>query len=251
MSINWSDIERRTLLGWVLRMPLRLLPKNMRMPIRKGPAKGMSWIVGSASHGCWLGTYELQKQEALERFVRNNMTIYDIGAQAGFYTLFFSSLVGEGKVYAFEPFADNVHYLLEHIRMNEIRNVKVVQVAVSKRTGLGAFSADRGRSQNSLVQDIAAPLLIPTLSLDDAIELLDLTPPELVKIDVEGSEAQVLEGSRKTLIRYQPVIFVALHSKRQSIRCRSLFEDLDYEVFRLDGAPAIESEDEIYALPIK
>jgi hypothetical protein len=96
LMLNPSAISNRTLLGKVLRLPLRLLPKGMAIPILRGSAKGLKWIVGSSNHGCWLGTYELEKQVALERFVKPGMTVYDIGAQAGFYTLFFSRLVGGG-----------------------------------------------------------------------------------------------------------------------------------------------------------
>ena len=250
-SINWSDIERRTLLGWVLRMPLRLLPKNMRMPILKGPAKDMSWIVGSASYGCWLGTYELQKQEALERFVRNNMTIYDIGAQAGFYTLFFSSLVGGGKVYAFEPFGENIHNLLSHVGINQLENVRVIQAAASARSVLGAFTVDRGESQNYLVNDGADIFIVPTISLDDAVDVHGLAPPDLVKVDVEGSETSVLEGAHEILVRYQPIVFVALHTYEQSLRCGDILEAVDYQIFALGGDAPSEHQfaSEIYALP--
>ena len=74
----------------MLRLLHRVLPHGMVRPIRLGPAQDMKWIIGSGHHGCWLGSYELDKQCALEHFVNTGMVVYDIGAQAGFYTLFFS-----------------------------------------------------------------------------------------------------------------------------------------------------------------
>jgi hypothetical protein len=72
------------------------------MSIRKGRRK--AWLdFGSSNHGCWLGTYELDKQCALQRLVKLGITVYDIGSRAGFYTLFFSRIATEGGVYAFEP----------------------------------------------------------------------------------------------------------------------------------------------------
>jgi protein-L-isoaspartate O-methyltransferase len=121
MQVNWSAINNHSVLGRALRLPLQALPKNMVMTIRHGPAKGMKWIAGSSTHGCWLGTYELEKQRVLARFISVGMTVYDIGAQAGFYTLFFSRLVGSGKVYAIEPYAENTQYLLTHIRISNSR----------------------------------------------------------------------------------------------------------------------------------
>ncbi len=98
-AINWSGINRGSLFGRVLRIPLKLLPANSIVRIRRGPAKGLRWIVGSSTHGCWLGTYEMDKQRALSQFVKPGMTVYDIGAQAGFYTLAFARQVADaGRV---------------------------------------------------------------------------------------------------------------------------------------------------------
>jgi hypothetical protein len=77
--VNWSAINTRSLAGRAVRLPARLIPRTMMVPIRRGPAKGLRWIVGANTHGCWLGTYELEKQRALMRFVREGMTIYDVG----------------------------------------------------------------------------------------------------------------------------------------------------------------------------
>jgi hypothetical protein len=70
--INWSAIDHRSLAGRLLRAPMRMIPAGAVMSIRRGPARGMKWIAGSAIHGCWLGTDELDKQMAF-RFVRPYM----------------------------------------------------------------------------------------------------------------------------------------------------------------------------------
>lgn len=251
--INVSAIPHSTLLGRVLRLPLHLLPGGMVVPILQGPAKGMKWIVGSSNHGCWLGTYELEKQTAIERFVKPGMTIYDIGAQAGFYTLIFARLVGgAGRVYAFEPFADNVRYLLAHVIMNRLSNVNVIQVALAERTGLAGFTVDRGKSQNALLGPGESPLVVPTIKLDELLEDHGFSPPDLIKLDVEGAEALVLQGARTTLQRHRPTVFLALHGERQrALLCRTILRELGYESYtlagqRIDGA---DFPDEIYAVP--
>src|SRR4051794_37935389 len=125
--INWSAIEPRSFVGRLVRVPAHAIPARTVMRIRRGPARGMKWIAGSSIHGCWLGTYELEKQQVLERFVRPGMTVYDIGANAGFYTLFFSSLVGDtGRVFAFEPCPYAARFLIDHVQMNGLSNVRVI-----------------------------------------------------------------------------------------------------------------------------
>lgn len=250
--LKWFPVDGRSVLGSVLRLPLRALPKGWAMTICRGPARGMKWVVGSSVHGCWLGTYELRKQRALEQFVRSGMTVYDIGSQAGFYTLFFSCLVGTGgKVYAFEPFAENVWNWLRHIRMNGVRNAQLIPVAVTAQSGLVGFSIDREKAKNAVVERPDAALLVPALSLDDAVERHELPPPDLIKMDIEGGEAAALAGARRTLERVRPILFVAVHGKAQARACHTLLATTGYRCYSLDGIPLVGAAeaDEIYALP--
>lgn len=129
-----------TLRGRLLRLPLKLLPCGMMVSVRSGVNRGFRWMVGSSTHGCWLGTYEADKQDAVRRLAKPGMTIFDVGANAGFYTMAFSRLVGaKGRVYAFEPLAGNVANLLKHVAINNASNVTVIQTAVADRSGVVAF----------------------------------------------------------------------------------------------------------------
>lgn len=134
MHINWSNIPSSSFVGWLLRLPLKIIPRGSVVRIRTGLNRGMKWIVGSSTHGCWLGTYESDKQVVLSRFLKPGMTVFDVGANAGFYTLAFSRLVGDrGQVWAFEPYAINVGNLIRHIELNDLNNVNLVQAAVADR----------------------------------------------------------------------------------------------------------------------
>jgi FkbM family methyltransferase len=208
----------------------------------------MLWISGSSNHGCWLGTYELEKQQALLRLVKPGMTVYDMGAQAGFYTLFFSRLVGPGgSVCAFEPCANEARYLLAHISMNRLMNVRAIQAAVSETSGLSGFTWDRPRTENSLCAKPNSSLLVPTLSLDES----PLPAPDVIKMDVEGGEAAVLRGAKRMLNDHRPVVFVALHGDEQKLACTALLRQAGYRIYSLDGRSVSghPQSDEIYALP--
>jgi len=247
--INWSNINHRSLMGRLLRLPTRVLPAGTVMSIRRGPARGMKWIAGSAINGCWLGTYELDKQGALERFVKPGMTIYDIGAQAGFYTLFFSRLVGDrGRIFAFEPCPYEARFLLDHVRMNKLANVRAILAAVDDQAGLVPMSTNRGMTQNRIHDDSDTALIVPSLNLDS----LDLPAPDLIKMDVEGAESAVLKGAQRTLHEARPVVFVALHSKQQRETCGTLLREAGYTIYDLDGVPlgGAIAIDEIYARPL-
>ena len=113
---NFSSICTKSLIGRFLRSLLKLIPNNVILPIIQGPLRGKKWIKGSGDNGYWLGSYELEKQQLFTKFVKNNDVVYDIGAHVGFYTLLASMLVGDGRVYAFEPDPENFKILEKNIK---------------------------------------------------------------------------------------------------------------------------------------
>lgn len=252
MATRVINFGFRTVAGRLLRLPLKALPKSKVMHIRRGKAQGMRWIVGSGIHGCWLGTYEHDKQVALGRHVKPGSVVFDIGANSGFYTLLLSRLAGtQGRVYAFEPFADNVRYLIVHSDLNRLQNVSVIQAAVGARSGLVGFTISKGGYQNHVTEAQHSILSVPQISLDEFIGAHMEKIPSLIKIDVEGAETEVLEGARGILEQYQPIVFLALHGQKQMRACQSILAACGYALHTLAGA-RIEGDlntDEIIALP--
>ncbi len=104
-------VSHRTVAGKAIRLPLRLIPNNMVVPVLGGINRGMRWVTGAGTtSGCWLGSYEEDHVGALRQVVRPGMIAYDVGANAGFYTLALSRIVGDaGRVFSFEPDARNAH----------------------------------------------------------------------------------------------------------------------------------------------
>ncbi len=131
---------REHFLGKLVRFPLALLPKNFVTPILAGPLRGKKWVVGSSVHGCWFGSYESQKQRLVAEALSPGQVVYDIGANAGLYSLLASVAVGpNGRVFAFEPVKENVLYLERHLALNRISNCFVVRAAVCAEDGMNQF----------------------------------------------------------------------------------------------------------------
>ncbi len=211
-----------------------LLPANMTVRIPAGLNKGFRWVRGSANAPEWLGIYELSKQRAVGKLTAEGGTVFDVGANAGFYTLAFSRITGPaGRVVAFEPLGRNCAKILRHLALNRIGNVTLVQAAVSDSTDIVSFEP----GENDFVGGIAAgsPYLIPALSLDDFVARRNLPDPDLVKIDVEGAEADVLRGSREILKRARPRILLALHGETAASDCFNILQSLNYTLRSLHG----------------
>ncbi len=239
--MNLSLFSDRTLLGKLLRLPLRLLPQGLIIPILHGRLRGKKWIVGSGNHGCWLGIYEYGKQSIFTKLVKEGSVLFDIGAHVGYYTLLSSILTGpKGKVFAFEPLPDNIIYLKKHIQLNNITNVSIVEAAVSDCCGQAYFDhgppSHLGR-RSSYIGRLSprGKLLVRTVSLDGLYSKGDITIPNYMKIDVEGNEILVLRGAISLITNYNPIIFLSTHGINVNKHCCDLLESINYQIEAIDG----------------
>jgi FkbM family methyltransferase len=247
-----NRINSQTLAGKLLRLPLGLVPNGLDVPVVSGPNKGMRWRTGSSVHGCWLGTYESDKVELLRRHVKPGMVAYDIGANAGYYTLLLSRLVGPlGRVYAFEPLPENLVNLTHHVRINDLRNCEVVAAALSDKSGLAGFRTGASNSMGSLV-DGEATLRVPTVTLDELVDQAGFAPPDFLKMDIEGAEALALSGARGVLGSRASTWFIALHGTVPAKASASVLLRSGFDVFDLGGKAVDEDTaatlSEIYAV---
>lgn len=247
---DWTNRQPDTAVGRLLRWPLKLLPRSIPLPILSGYCRGLKWTLGSSLYSCWFGTYELDKQRKLAEFMREGMTVYDIGANTGFYTLFFARAVGSnGHVYAFEPFPVNARQLARHVRINNLENVTPVNMAVSQRPGTASFKAGSTPYSGKLAE--TGTIEVPTVSLDQ-FTTEGHAWPDLIKMDIEGGETAAVYGAESLLIGGRTTWFVALHDADARSTCENIFRKHGYQLFDLEGRelstiPATVTE--IYALP--
>ena len=251
--IDLSRISNRSLAGRVLRAPLRLVPDKLVVPVVQGPLRGARWVVGSSTHGCWLGCYEAANQAVCVRLVRPGMTVYDLGAHVGFYTLLFSRLVGPaGIVHAFEPASRNITYLERHVRLNGVMNVRFQEFAVTRQTGTVSFDSSSGVSTGRVVPCTASGTnRVPAVSLDDFVYARGHEAPDLIKMDVEGGEGDVLAGMSKLLAERPPVLLVSIHGSDRWRECMVALASAGYALLDLHGMPARldAARDDLVALP--
>ena len=63
--LNVARVSTQRWYGRLIRWPLRYLPSGMTVRVLQGPLRGAKWIIGSHTHGCWIGTYEASRERAL------------------------------------------------------------------------------------------------------------------------------------------------------------------------------------------
>ncbi len=209
---------------------LRMVPPGMVVFILSGLNKGFRWVRGSSYCTEWLGIYEPDQQQLLRSLVKPGMVVYDIGANAGFFTLALSRLVGaDGRVLAFEPMPANTVKILRHLRLNRIANVTLFQVAVGRQSTLCAFDTGPDDYQGRVTQGDSL-LQVPVIGLDEL--LANGKPaPDLLKMDIEGGEFDALNGALGLLRLHKTIFLLSVHGSEQDEKCKAL---LGREGYRFD-----------------
>jgi FkbM family methyltransferase len=218
----------QTRIGKLLRLPLQVVPKGAVLPIMSGPARGLKWVVGASIHGCWLGSYERTKQRRFAAAISPNDVVYDLGAQAGLYSLLASRLVGpQGAVYSFEPLPRNVRFLKEHIALNGITNIKIFELAISSTDGTARFADGASPLEGGLSERGRRDVRVARL--DTLLSESQLRPPNAIKIDIEGGGLQACLGARKLLEIHKPVVFLAIDAD-SDYECCDFLRTLGYRI---------------------
>lgn len=232
-----------------MRLPLALIPASLPMPVLQGPLRGYRWIAGSSNHGCWLGSYEYAKQRLFAQMLRSGDVVFDVGANAGFYTLLAASRVRpNGTVVAFEPLADNVRFIQRHVHINRLNQVRVVQAAVGSTNGTARFQPHISRAMGRLSD--SGSMQVDIVSIDTLCEAGTIPDPTLIKIDVEGAELGVLEGASRVLRRTKPTIFLATHGAEAHRTCCDFLRSAGYALRPVEASiSSIDETDEILATP--
>ncbi|MDY9922943.1 FkbM family methyltransferase [Methanobacterium sp.] len=133
--------------------------------------------------------------------IKNGQIVIDGGAYQGVFTLIASQLVGdEGKVVAFEPDKENYEKLLENIKLNNIKNVITLKRGLWKEDTFLEFNNTHNDSSSFICDKNSVNTIeVAVVSLDEELKRLNLNKIDFIKLDVEGSELEVIEGSENLL----------------------------------------------------
>lgn len=147
------------------------------------------------------GTYEQEVTALFMRLLKESMTVIDLGAHLGYYTLLASHRVGpQGAVYAFEPDPNFFPLLVGNVEANACSNVTTIQKAISNKTGEVELWCETNAGGSNLYTPTGSfansTATVETTTLDEFFGERGWPSVDLVKIDIEGAETAALEGMR-------------------------------------------------------
>jgi FkbM family methyltransferase len=204
------------------------IPDGTPLPIFSGPLRGKWWLAGAApgpSKGLSviLNRSEPGQLREADRLAFRGSICFDVGAHAGMYSLLFSARAK--WVFAFEPFPRNLAWLVRTLSINHAANVQVVPWALSGLTGPTRFSAGEHNSEGRL--DPAGEHAVFAMTCD-MFCAYQRVRPDVMKIDVEGAEAEVLRGASETLKEAKPALLLSTHGDKVKEECFRILSDLGY-----------------------
>ena len=176
--------------------------------------------------------WESKSREIFSILSLSSNTVFDIGSYTGIYALIAAKSNKKLKVSAFEPNPDLFSALEKNLKLNRIRNVKSEQMALDNQPGEAYLylNHDIHTSIGSLIQSSTAgkKVLVRKTTLDIYCENHSVNSIDLIKIDVEGYEANVLQGGLSIIKKSSPIILMESLTQETLEKQFELLNELGY-----------------------
>ncbi|MDH3618106.1 MAG: FkbM family methyltransferase [Nitrosopumilus sp.] len=168
--------------------------------------------------------WEPDETNFFNKSIDKGMTIIDIGANIGYFTLLFSKLVGDsGKVITFEPNPHSFKILKKNVQSNKIKNITLFSNAIGKsnhstKLFLSKINSGDNRISEKIIEtsDLQRESVdVDVVTLDDTLRNMSI---DFLKIDAQGSEMNIIQGAKniiknndqiKLIIEFWPIGLIA------------------------------------------
>ncbi len=186
------------------------IDKDITMQVDISKSMGASFF--------WTGFHELNEWRFLHKYLTPEMTFFDIGSNQGEYALFAGKRLTRGRVLAFEPVDFFFDLLNRNITLNNFHNIQTFHYGLSdKDIQVPIYREEKGTEANeglaSIFQSERRTQFLQNIdlrTLDGVMPSFNLTRIDFMKVDVEGAEMMVLQGARKTIQQYKPLIMMEI-----------------------------------------
>jgi FkbM family methyltransferase len=166
------------------------------------------------------GGFEAAELRLICSRIPSGSTVFDVGANVGYVTIPLALAVGpSGRVWAFEPDAENVKRLSDNVALNRLNNVEIRQIAIGADDGkTDLYLSDDPVFHTIAIHDERMPITdayemrksvkVTLARLDTVWNQAGSPDVDFVKIDVEGAELYVLEGGKHLIESCRPTLLI-------------------------------------------
>jgi FkbM family methyltransferase len=196
--------------------------KNINFKILKTSSKFGNYYLSLPRHiTLYLTDSHIEKEtfdffDSINKDLIMNSTFIDIGGNVGLYSLYFKKKFNS-KIFIFEPDANNLELLHTTNKKNKFENFYILPFAVSDKNKIknflldeytgatGSLEVTNNVPQQRMKLDTFKNVL--SVKLDD-LPFFESENISVIKIDVEGHEVSVINGSLNLIKKYLPIIIV-------------------------------------------
>jgi FkbM family methyltransferase len=196
------------------RLLRRLLPSRIELPEGSLALNPDDPVVSGALA---LGVYERQMTACFRAALRPGMTVVDVGANLGYYSLIaLARTAPDGRLLAFEPDPTNHRLLTENLAAFGGRAVVRRQALSSAAGPATLYRHPDNKGKHSLLEseELGEGLPVETVTLDATATAMGIDRVDVIKVDVEGAEPLALAGMARTLARDRPLLFFECAPRR-------------------------------------
>jgi FkbM family methyltransferase len=195
------------------------------------------FFCGKNIFSVWTGS-SFYESELRKYFDLEKGTFIDVGANIGKYSILLGKKLKErGTVLAIEPEEKNFNILKKNIKLNGLKNVMPINKGCfSKKDTLDFYLENIGYGKHSLSNKELGDkkIQINVDALSNIVKKNKIKDIKLIKIDVEGAEADVLKGAEKILKKYHPKIIFEAWNEEQLKGVKKELDKMKYKIKRID-----------------
>jgi len=137
--------------------------------------------------------------------------VLDVGAHAGYFSLWATAQNPKVKIYALEPIKENFEFLQKNIAKNKFKNIKPENVALTKKSGEINIFLSGDSHNHSLLPISDKTQSVKSVNLADYIKKNKIKNISLLKIDIEGGEYEIFENLEKEIFSKIENVFLEYH----------------------------------------
>lgn len=153
----------------------------------------------------------------IEEYAKKNFdiklsdTVIDVGAHIGLFTLYASQSCKIGNIYSYEPVKENFEILKENMNINNLKNVKIFNLAVSNSNSTITLFMNNDESGHSMFSESSENIIVKSTSLMKIFDDNKIKECNFLKLDCEGAEYEIIEKLPSTYFEMIEKIIIEYH----------------------------------------
>ena len=218
-----------------IKFPIFETNSGLKIKLRKNSTDLMA-----LTHVWLIGEYKRKNFEINEGDV-----IIDVGGHIGLFSLYATQFCKNGQIFTFEPMVENFDLLSENIKLNNLDNIKIFNLAVSNSNSSVKLYLNQDDAGHSMFSKSSKSVTVNSISLQQIFDNNNIEYCDFLKLDCEGSEYEIIKNLpatyfkkiKKMIIEYHMAdtnpelldeLISVLKSQNYTLETKTLFKDIGF-----------------------